>query len=45
MSNDVIEFRFGPRSRWERVPEGYTVPQALALFANYQLRINGEIQP
>lgn len=37
-----IEFRFSG-GRWEPVPPRYTVEQALILYANYDLRIDGEV--
>jgi hypothetical protein len=43
--SDQIDFRFGPRLRWEPVPEGYTVAQALVLYADYELRVNGKVLP
>jgi len=37
-----IEFRF-PGGRWEPVPPQYTVTQAFIMYANYDLRVEGEI--
>lgn len=40
----VIEFRF-PGGRWEPVPAAYSVGVALALYANYDLRVDGKVYP
>lgn len=45
MSVDVIEFRFSPSAKWEPVPQGFSTATALVAFANYDLRVNGELFP